>query len=326
MKLAAAFPGQGSQYIGMCRSLVKDFLIAQEVFEEASEVLGVNLQDLLMNGSLEELSLSEIAQPSVVTASYALYCVWEQQTGIVPFGAVGHSLGEISALIAAGALPFSDGVRLARDRGRLMHRALHEKKGRAGIVVDIDESTLRDIVERVRPRDYVTISGYNSPRQFIIAGHQSALLNVEDEVDKAGGQFIPFRMMPMKADAPYHSALMEYLKPEFIACLLDVTFSPAKFDVWSTVTGKVIEPTDDIAAILAQQLVTPVYWNQMLEAMHQTGAELFVDIGPNQIIRNLIRENTKLPCTLSFDDQEDRQLLLHQIMHGITGSTFEMQA
>ncbi|OBY80241.1 hypothetical protein BBG47_07520 [Paenibacillus sp. KS1] len=315
MKLAAAFPGQGSQYSGMCHSLMEEFPIVQEVFEEASDVLNLDLQDLLLNGSLEELSLSEVAQPTVVTASYALYRVWEKQIGLVPFGAVGHSLGELSALIAAGALPFSDGVRLARERGRLMHRALQEKKGRAGIVVDIDVDTLTDIIESVRSHDYVTISGYNSPSQFIIAGHQTALLKVEDDVVEAGGEFIPFRMMPMKADAPYHSALMDYLKPEFEACLQHVTFSPTKFDVWSTVTGKIIEPADNLAAILAHQLVTPVYWNQVLEAIHEAGADLFVDIGPNQITRNLIRENTRLPQSLSFDDQADREQLSQLHIH-----------
>ncbi len=316
MRCAVLFPGQGCQYIGMCREIIREFPVAAKVFEEANSVLDFDIRSLILNGNLEELTLSENAQPSVVAASYALFRVFEEQTGVTPFCAAGHSLGEISALIAAGSLSFSDGVIFARKRGKIMHRAMQEKKGRAGIVVDLEVDALKDIIEAISPNDYVTVSGYNSPRQFMVAGSQTALLSLEKEVDRQGGEFIPFRMMPMKADAPYHSDLMTFIKPEFENALQNITFKKTNFNIWSTVTGKIIGPCDCIPEILCSQLVLPVCWNQVLKEINDSGAELLIDIGPQQITRNIIRENRELPACLSFDDEEDREKILKYIRKG----------
>ncbi|GAA0365694.1 ACP S-malonyltransferase [Bacillus horti] len=316
MKLALAFPGQGSQYIGMCNKLMMDFSVVNQVFEEANQALDSDLRSLIKNGKLEELTLSEHAQPAVVTASYALYRVFEEQTGLTPFCAVGHSLGEISALIAAGAMSFSDGVRFARKRGEIMHRAMQEKKGRAGIVVDLEEAALMSMINTICLDDYVAITGYNSPNQFIVAGHQTALQRLDKEVATEGGELIPFRMMPMKADAPYHSQLMTYLQPDIKQTLQKIDFNHTKFDVWSTVTGRIIEPTDHIADILGDQLVQPVYWNQALSKINAQEVELIIDMGPQQITRNLVRENKTLPTCLAFDDEGDRELIFDHIGKG----------
>ncbi|KGE16340.1 ACP S-malonyltransferase [Paenibacillus wynnii] len=309
MRFAVLFPGQGSQYIGMCKDLIEKFPVAAKVFEEANSSLNFDIRSLILNGRLEELTRSENAQPAVVTASYALFRVFNDQYGLTPYCSAGHSLGEISALIAAGALSFSEGVTYARQRGSIMHRALEEKKGRAGIVVDLDIEVLNNIIASILVNDYVAVSGYNSPKQFIVAGYPSALRSLEKEVDKYGGQFIPFRMMPMKADAPYHTALMTYLKPELEEALRNLKFEQTSFDLWSTVTGKIIEPTDCIPSILGNQLVLPVQWNQVLSSIQDSGVDLFIDIGPQQITRNLMKENPELPVSLAFDDEEDRKKL-----------------
>jgi len=314
MKFAMLFPGQGSQYIGMCNKLIQEFSVADKIFEEANNILDFDIRSLISGGNIEELTLSENAQPAVVIASYALFRIFEEQTGMVPAYAVGHSLGEISALIAAGAVSFSDGLLYVKKRGRLMHRAMEEKRGRAGIVVDLDVNILESIIESIKPNEYLAISGYNSPRQFIVAGTQTALRSLDKEVDKHGGEFIPFRMMPMKADAPYHSALMTFIKPELEEALQSVSFGKTNFDIWSTVTGKLLKPTDYIQEILGNQLVVSVLWNQVLKEMCDTGVELLIDIGPQQIIRNLIKENPELPASLSFDDEEDRKKILEHII------------
>lgn len=313
MKFALLFPGQGSQYIGMCRDLIQQFSVAARVFEEANDRLGYDLKSKILEGRLEELTLSEHAQPAVVTASYALYRVFEQLTEAAPSYAAGHSLGEISALIAAGAISFADGVSFAKFRGALMHRALQDKKGRAGIVVDMEESVLQEIVDSIMPNDYVTITGYNSPKQFIVAGNQTALKDLDKAVDQAGGEFIPFRMMPAKADAPYHSGLMMYLKPEIEEALQKLSFRQPKFPIWSTVTGKQLEPGPSLAHFLSEQLVKPVYWNQALGRLYEAGVKLFIDIGPQQITRNLVKENPKLPECLSFDNDTDRHTIIQKL-------------
>lgn len=316
MKFAILFPGQGCQYIGMCRKLIEEFPTARGIFEEANRAMGFDICSLILNGNIEELTLSENAQPAVVTASYALYCVFEEITGTKPSCAAGHSLGEISALIAAGAVSFSDGVVFARKRGKIMHQAMEEKKGRAGIAVDIEVSVLENIVESIKANDYVTISGYNSPRQFIVAGSQTALRALDKEVDRLGGEFIPFRMMPMKADAPYHSDLMTFVKPEFEKALQSIESGKISFDIWSTVTGEIIKPTECIREILCNQLVLPVRWNQVLKEIAASGVELLIDIGPQQITRNLIRENPELPMCLSFDDEDDREKIMQYLKKG----------
>ncbi|MCK4258166.1 MAG: ACP S-malonyltransferase [Halanaerobiales bacterium] len=313
MKFAMLFPGQGSQYKGMCKELIQDSPVAAEIFEEANSILDFDIRSLILNGNLPELTLSENAQPAVVIGSYALYRVFEEETGIIPSCAVGHSLGEISALIAAGSLSFSDGLTYVRKRGKIMHSAMEEKRGGAGIVVDLEVNALNSIVESIQANGYVIISGYNSPKQFIVAGERTALQELDKEVDKQGGEFIPFRMMPMKADAPYHTDLMTFLKPELEEALQNIRFKKPKFDIWSTVTGQIIQSTDAIKEILCNQLVLPVRWNQVLKEMCNSEITLLVDIGPKQIIRNFIKENPELPTSLSFDNEEDRKKIFKYI-------------
>lgn len=310
MKIAFLFPGQGSQYVGMCNELIRNYPIANEVFEEANNALNVDIKSMILDGNMDELTKSENAQPAVVTASYAFYNVLFQQTHIQPFCAVGHSLGEISALICADSIPFDSGLRFVRERGKLMYKALQEKKGRAGIAIDISENDLQDIIFDISKSEYVTISGYNSPRQFVISGTQSGLRQLEKAVDKAGGEFIPFRMMPMKADAPYHSELMSFIKDELYEAIKEVKFFDTNFDVWSTVTGSLIDNKDSIKQNLCNQLIEPVYWNQVLSEITSLGVELFIDIGPQQIIRNLVKENSELPNSLAFDEEFDMKKIL----------------
>lgn len=321
MTFALLFPGQGSQYIGMCRQLIEDFSDVADIFEVANTVLGFDIRSLILHGDMETLTMSENAQPAVVTASYALYSAFIQQTGAKPFCVVGHSLGEISALIAADVLSFAEGVLFARERGRIMHHAQQEKKGHAGIVVDLDISVLTQIVATIALNDYVAISGYNSPRQFIVAGHQSALAVLSKVVDEHGGDFIPFRMMPMKTDAPYHSTLMTFLQPEIEDALKDIHLGQPSFDVWSTVSGRIIRPTDDIREILLRQLVSPVYWSQALEGINQSGVKLFIDVGPQQIMRNLTRENPALPISLAFDELEDSKKIRQYFLRGLNDNS-----
>jgi [acyl-carrier-protein] S-malonyltransferase len=300
----------------MCAKLIEEYQAAYEVFEEANRALGYDIRSLILKGNIEELTLSKNAQPAVVTAGYALYRVFEEQIGIKPFCAAGHSLGEITALVCAGAVSFSDGVVFARKRGEIMHQAMDQKKGRSGVVVDLEVSVLESIIESIQAKEYVTISGYNSPRQFVIAGTQEALKILDRELDETDGQFIPFRMIPMKADAPYHSELMSFATCELEESIRSIEFGKTNFDIWSTVTGKIIGETDSISEILCNQLVLPVRWNQVLEQIAASGVELFVDIGPQQITRNLVRENPQLPMCLSFDDEEDREKIIQYIKGG----------
>ncbi|PQP85216.1 ACP S-malonyltransferase [Paenibacillus sp. PCH8] len=309
MTVCALFPGQGSQYIGMCSDLLNSEPEANRIFAEASEVLGYDLRTLIMEGALDQLTASVHAQPAVLTASCVLFDSFVRQTGNIPDYAIGHSLGEISALVAAGAIRFTDGVRFTAQRGALMHRAIREQKGRAGLVVDLAQVELEEMVETIRQTEYVTISGYNSPRQFVVAGTANALRLLDDKVDHCGGEFIPFRMMPMKADAPYHSELMQFIQPELEEMLAEIPFTSPSFPICSTVHGELIRGPEDIPKLLSNQLLQPIRWNQALTRVHQLGATVWVDIGPGETIRNMLAENTALPAAYSLDTPSDRSRL-----------------
>ncbi len=289
---------------------MKHSKIAARIFEEANDALEFDIKSLILNGNLEELTLSENAQPAVVTASYALFRDFEAQTGIQPYCALGHSLGEISAIIAAGGLSFTDGIRYVRKRGKLMHQAMQENKGRAGIVVDMHASALTSIVESINKEEYLSISGYNSPNQFIVAGNANALLKVDAEVHKNGGEFIPFRMMPMKADAPYHTSLMSFLESEVKEIVHHLKLNHLHFSIYSTVTGQKIETKERIPDILTNQLVQPVLWNQAITEIAHSGADLFIDIGPQQIVKNFINENKKAANCLAYDNDANKEEIM----------------
>ncbi|MGQ8872751.1 ACP S-malonyltransferase [Paenibacillus sp. TSA_86.1] len=310
MTICALFPGQGSQYIGMCSDLLNNEPEAMLIFAEASEVVGFDLRTLILAGSLEQLTQSEYAQPAVLTASYARFDSFVRRTGITPDYAIGHSLGEIAALVAAGALKFGDAVRFTAARGALMHQAIQEQKGRAGIVVDMSQAELESIVTNIRETHYVTISGYNSPNQFVVAGEAIGLRLLDDIVDRAGGEFIPFRMMPMKADAPYHSELMQFIQPEMEAMVSKLSFFTPEFSICSTVNGKFIRETEEIPRLLTDQLLQPIHWIQALAQVQRMGATTWMDVGPSQSVRNMLAEYDTSIIAYSLDDPHDHSKLL----------------
>lgn len=310
MTICALFPGQGSQYIGMCSNLLNTEPEAQRIFAEASEVLGFDLRALVLAGSLEQLTQSEYAQPAVLAASYTLFESFTRRSGLIPDYAVGHSLGEIAALVAAGALSFADGVRFTASRGALMHRAIQEQKGRAGIVVDMQQDDLEQIVASIRDSHYVSISGYNSPNQFVVAGEAQGLRVLDEKVDEAGGEFIPFRMMPMKADAPYHSALMQFIQPEMEAIVSRLSFSAPEFAICSTVHGEFIKQAEEIPKLLTAQLLQPIRWTQALTQAKQRGVAVWMDVGPGQSVKNMLGEYDASMHVYSLDDEQDQSRLL----------------
>ena len=212
-KFALLFPGQGSQYIGMCRDLIHHYPIAGNIFNEANAILNFDLRRLVLEGDIEALTLSENAQPAVLTASYASYCVFMQLVKQNPLCAMGHSLGEISALIASGAVEFAEALVYVQKRARIMQQAVDQHKGGSAVVTDLSGSVLIGLIDAISVDDViVTISGYNSPNQFVVAGTNAGLFQLSKEISKAGGEFIPFKLIPMKVNAPYHCVLMTFAK------------------------------------------------------------------------------------------------------------------
>lgn len=317
------FPGQGAQYIGMCKDMVKNYPAAAQVFKEANDSLGYNIQKMINDGDMQELTHLANAQPAVVTASYALYKVLTEETGFLPDYGTGHSLGEISALIAAGGIAFYDGVRFARERGSIMQRAYSEKKGRTALILDITEEIVEKTVKEVNDQiGFASICCYNSPRQFVVSGDENALKALDKSVKKVNGEFVPFSMMPMKVDAPFHSTLMSFIEEDIKKELTAFVYHPLKWDVVSTVTGLPYNSHNEIEKNLMVQLVTPVRWRQAVSYFERQDVSFAFEIGPQSSMKGLFNENTKKIRCYSFDDKEDREkiirfLLAKQLIHDL---------
>lgn len=306
-KISVLFPGLGCQYPRMCIPLIQRYRYIKDIFDEASDVLTKDLVSLISEGSMFELTVSKEAQSLIVVTSYALFEILKRELGVTFCFLAGHSLGEITAMVIADCLSFSEAVCFTKGRGQLMQRAAEAVEGSTGLAVDIMEEKLRDIVSSIAKNNYVCISGYNSPNQLMVAGTKAGVKAVAEGVYDYGGEFIPFKMMPMKVDAPYHSHLMMPYQLEYQELLDKISFSEPDLPVWSTVTGGAIKSAEEISEILLKQLVLPVQWSQILTALCNKGVELFIDIGPSQIIKNLVNEDESLSPCLSFDDAQERR-------------------
>lgn len=305
MSFALLFPGQGSQYINMCKNLYINNTDVKKIFKCASDVLDFDLWDMIENGNLKILTKSQNAQPAILVSSYVLYKEFYKRFETIPDVVVGHSLGEISALVCAESLNFESGVDFVRKRGMFMDTMLEKKVGFAGIVTDLKIEILEEILSEVNETGYVAITGYNSPNQFMIGGSKSVECLLDNKVSEYDGEYIPFRMIPMKANAPYHSKLMSDLKPELKKILDKIEFKTPKLSILSTVSSEIIKDKSEISELLLNQLVLPVKWNQVMKKISSQNIKDIIDVGPNKIMKNLVVENGEFNNILAFDDADD---------------------
>lgn len=307
----ALFGGQGTHYKGMCKELVKQSKSAFDVFKTANNVLNVDLLGLLEETSMKQLSVSSVAQPLVVTASYALFNAFYEKFSILPDFACGHSLGEISALLCAGALDFEEGLKFVQQRGLLMEKlASMNFRGSVGIALGASQNVLEELVFEVNKEEYVAITAYNSSEQFLVAGKPKGLKKLETLLESNNAQFIPFCMIPMKADVPYHSLLAEPIKDELAVLVSKLKVNDMKFPVYSTVLGEPLNK-DNVKDALISQITSPVLWLQSVEkGIEDKDTNVLVEIGPGKSTKNLINETFDTVKCLSFDCEDDKEDLL----------------
>lgn len=303
---ALLFPGQGTQYIGMGKEAIKSYPVAARVFEEANDALGFDLQGMIETGTMQELTHSANAQPAVVAVSYAYYRIFMQEIGITPKTSAGHSLGEISALIAAGGLSFSDGVRFARRRGFIMHEAFTRKTGSAGIARNINEDLLESVCSGItKTTGHISISAYNSPVQFLVSGTSPAVSALSSEIRRLGGEFIPYRMVAMKVDAPFHCSIMNFLEDKLKTLLGKYSYTPLNHEVIANVDASPYKGPESITDNLSKQLTHPVLWRQTLDRIQDSGVQVAVELGPMSVLKGLNEENALSMETLSWDLASD---------------------
>lgn len=316
MRYAALFPGQGCQYKKMCEDLWHHDAEFRTILQAASEILQYDLWNIISESKMSEFTKSEIAQPVVTTVTYALYKNLVKTCSTLPVVGFGHSLGEVSALICAESISFEDGITFVKKRGKLMGEILKQKLGFCGIIVDMPQKQVEQILDEVNQHSYAVITGYNSPKQFMIGGQYEAEKILDDLISEKEGQYIPYRMIPMKANAPYHSQLISEYRSALHGLLEKIHFSMPKFPIISTVSGKVIKDATEIPVLLEEQLVKPVLWNQVAEQVISMHIDKMIDIGPKNIMKYLMLEANPPVDVLAWDDENDKNLLKRKEMAG----------
>jgi [acyl-carrier-protein] S-malonyltransferase len=280
MVIAFLFPGQGSQAVGMGRSFYEASAGAKAIFEEANDALGFDLAKLAFAGPEADLALTANTQPAVLTASVAGAAVCAER-GLTPGLAAGHSLGEYSALVAAGALRFADAVRVVRKRGEFMQEAVPVGTGAMAAIMGLELPAVEAICKEAAQREVVDVANINSSGQIVVAGHKSA---VERAVALAGKKSV---MLPVSA--PFHSSLMVPAAERLAAELGAVPVSDPTFPVVRNVDAGVTRSAADVKPFLLRQVASPVRWTECVQRLAAEGATAFVELGPGRVLTGLLR-------------------------------------
>jgi len=299
MKIAWFFPGQGSQHAGMAKDVLESSAAARDVFARVDAALGEPLSRLVLEGPEDELTLTANAQPAIVATSSALLAALREKYPAlpVPSFAAGHSLGEYSALVAAGALSLEDAVRVVRARGRAMQDAVPKDVGAMAAVMGIEPDRLRELCEQGRSDEVVSPANFNAPGQIVIAGHAGAVRRVSELVSAERGKAIP-----LKVSAPFHCALMAPAARVVERCIREVHVARPTFPIVANFDAK---PNDDptrIAELLTKQVDGAVQWEASVRAMADAGVTLALEIGPGKVLAGLVKRIAKSIKVLSVSD------------------------
>ncbi|HEX9061553.1 MAG TPA: ACP S-malonyltransferase [Clostridia bacterium] len=304
-KIAFLFPGQGSQYIGMGKNYYDKFPIAKQTFEEANEALGFDLKRLCFEGSMAELTRTENTQPAILTASVASFRVYMQRIGVMPQYMAGHSLGEISALCCSGAMEFADAVKIVRQRGKFMQEAVPEGYGGMAAISGIDKDIINEECRKIsRDGHIVVISNYNSTEQTVISGYARAVADAGEVLKEIGA-----RVVPLKVSAPFHSPLMQDAAERFEKELMKYEMKDIVCPVISNVTAEPYPGSGRIVEYLLRQITSPVRWQSTIEYIQKEGVDTAIEMGPQAILKNLMRKNTSLVTAYSFETEDDIRII-----------------
>jgi [acyl-carrier-protein] S-malonyltransferase len=285
-RVGLLFPGQGSQFVGMGRDLAEEFPEARAAFQEADEALGSSLSELCWSGPEEELTLTVNAQPAILTHSVA---AWRVLSKAHPHAVVaaGHSLGEFSAYVAAGALDFADAVRVVRRRGELMYRSGTERPGSMAAVIGLDDAVIEQVCAEASAggEGVVVAANFNAPGQVVVSGDVTALHRAEAALKAAGAK----RVLPLNVSGAFHSPLMTVAEPGLREALETVTMRDPSFPVVSNVTGQPVSDAELARRLLVDQLTSAVRWVASVEAMKAAGVEEFREVGPGSVLTGLLK-------------------------------------
>jgi [acyl-carrier-protein] S-malonyltransferase len=300
VKIAFCFPGQGSQDVGMGRAIAAEYPEARAVFDKASEAVGFDVARLCFEGPIEELTRTEKQQPALVATSIACLRAVES-LGVKPDFVIGHSVGEYSALAAAEALADKDALALVGERGRATAQAAQERPGAMAAVLGLEDALVEELcagIENVWP------ANYNCPGQVVVSGENSAVELLLERAGEAGAR----RTVKLRVSGAFHSPLVEGAAERLRPALESVTFSEPVTPFMSTVSARV-EDAQRLVELLVQQLTGPVKFTQAVRGLIQEGVELFVEIGPGQVLSGLLRRCDRSLKAVSVGDPESLRRL-----------------
>ncbi|HWI40853.1 MAG TPA: ACP S-malonyltransferase [Verrucomicrobiae bacterium] len=296
--IAFVFPGQGSQAPGMGKDLADNFPVARQAFEEADDALGFSLSRLCFQGPEEDLKLTANTQPAILATSVAALRVVRQETGLDPSFFAGHSLGEYSALVAAGSLSFGDALRTVRARGTFMQEAVPVGVGAMAAMLSIEPEVLAEICAEAAQGEVVSPANFNSPGQIVIAGHANAVARAI-EIAKSKG-FRKAMLLPVSA--PFHCALMKPAADRLAGTLEGVSAAAPGKPVVTNVEAKPNSDAARVKPLLVEQVTAPVRWEESVLEMVRLGVDTFVEIGPGKVLCGLVKRISKEPATKNVED------------------------
>jgi len=316
-KTAFVFPGQASQYPGMGKELADKYPVARAVFDEADKALGFSISQLCFSGSEEDLKQTANTQPAILTCSVAIYRVLEEK-GITLDFVAGHSLGEYSALVAAGSLKFSDAVKIVHKRGKYMQEAVPAGLGAMAAIMGLSHAVVLDACKRAADGQVCSPANLNSPEQTVISGHAEAIKRAVEIASQLGAK----RAVILPVSAPFHCALMMPAQEKLEKDLRKTEFAPLRVPLVTNVDADTETSGDEARDALIRQVTMPVRWEESVRELIDEGVNTFVEVGPSRVLTGLLRQIERSVGTLNVEDEKSLATTLEKI----TGSRADADA